>query len=117
VVDQGGVVSLVVVEYDDGPVNPDSEFIEKVLLLWRQWRLGAYVDDAFGRIFAEYQVAPIHAFQQHFGQDEHAIVYTGVGVIEVTDVVHDHNALAMFQRVNTLDYGFNVLGSIPVFLD
>ena len=114
-VDDGGVVALVVLVDHYGTVDPYGEAIQKVALVLGQPLLSFGRDDALRAVLAEGQFLAVHIAQQHLGKNKHTVALCGIVVIP--HIVHRHHALHVLQGINALQHVAHVGYGILIFFD
>ena len=94
-IDDGAVVSLVVLVNHDGPINPYRKLIDEIPLFLRKRILFVKVGNILRLVFAEDQFLPVRSvfvsLQQYFGKNKYAVLQKAVVIIAY--IVYRHLAL------------------------
>ena len=116
VIDYRSVISLVVVEYYYGTVNPHREVIDEVLLFICQLRILSDADNILRAILAEYQFLAVLHFEQHLRKNKDTVVNVRVTIEVISHIVHRDVAIDVLQSINTMDGFPYIVSFVSVFL-
>ena len=110
-----GIVALVVIEYHYGTIDPHREVVDEILLHIGQRRFLVDADDVFRTVLAKHQFLPLFHLQQHLGKNKDTVVYVGVTVEIISNIIHRDVAFDILQNINTVDCLSDIVDPVSVF--